>query len=323
MPTRSRRKLTDYEPKRRNPITLGNDSNIDNDLKVIKVDSKNSILELSNNELKVRGTVDASAITVGGASVVTDLTETVALNDLSDVTYSSGDLTITSLDTIVASGDLTIDADGDIELNANGGDVAIKDDTGYHFKFDCNNTKFIIYDDTSALDYFSITVGASGATIITTVDDGAAIGHLIIRPDGHVEFDQCAVGFTRKEATFSLTGIVGSGGSDDTDIDFRGSNKYRLELTNDIAQMNLIFPNTSGNFVLVCNILGGGGGDHDVPAWKVWAYDETAASTADVMWAGGSVPAFTSGASTDIVSFYWDADEQQCYGVASLAFATP
>ena len=100
-------------------------------------------------------------------------------------------------------------------------------------------------------------------------------------------------------------------------------NKYRLELENDIAQMNLIFPNTSGNFLLVCHILGGGGGDHDVTAWKVWEHDESAATTTDVMWAGGSVPAFTSGSATDIVSFYWDADEQQAYGTASLAFATP
>ena len=43
---------------------------------------------------------------------------------------------------------------------------------------------------------------------------------------------------------------------------------------------------------------------------------------ADVMWAGGSVPAFTNNG-VDIVSFYWDAIEQQAYGVASLAFATP
>ena len=34
-----------YEPKRNNPITLGDDSNLDNDLKPIKVDSKNTILE--------------------------------------------------------------------------------------------------------------------------------------------------------------------------------------------------------------------------------------------------------------------------------------
>ena len=89
-------------------------------------------------------------------------------------------------------------------------------------------------------------------------------------------------------------------------------------MTGDIAQMNLIFPNTSGNFLLVCNT----DGDHDVAVWKVWESDLTAATVADVMWAGGSLPAFTD-TGNDIVSFYWDADEQTAYGVASLAFATP
>ena len=89
-------------------------------------------------------------------------------------------------------------------------------------------------------------------------------------------------------------------------------------MTGDITTINLIFPSVSGNFVLVCTT----NGDHDVTNWKVWESDESAGTTADVMWAGGSVPAFTS-SGVDIVSFYWDADEQQCYGVASLAFATP
>ena len=50
--------------------------------------------------------------------------------------------------------------------------------------------------------------------------------------------------------------------------------------------------------------------------------DITGASGTRALWAGGSVPAFTS-SGVDIVSFYWDTDEQQAYGVASLAFATP
>ena len=89
-------------------------------------------------------------------------------------------------------------------------------------------------------------------------------------------------------------------------------------MTGDIHTINLIFPKGSGTFTLVCTT----DGDHDVSYWKVWEYDESAATTTDVMWAGGSIPAFTS-SGVDIVSFYWDANEQQAYGVASLAFATP
>jgi hypothetical protein len=82
--------------------------------------------------------------------------------------------------------------------------------------------------------------------------------------------------------------------------------------------VNLIFPPVSGNFLLVCTT----DGDHDVAAWKVWEEDETAATTADVMWPASALPAFTS-SGVDIVSFYWDASEQQACGVASLDFGVP
>ena len=126
--------------------------------------------------------------------------------------------------------------------------------------------------------------------------------------DGNVAlFRSGCVGFTRQEATFSLTAVIGSGGTDDTDIDFRFSNKYRLEMTGDITTINLIFPGAAGNFSLVCTT----NGDHDVSNWKVYEADETAATTTDVMWAGGSVPAFTNNG-IDIVTFYWDSSEEQC-----------
>jgi hypothetical protein len=134
----------------------------------------------------------------------------------------------------------------------------------------------------------------------------------------HVLFRAGCAGFTRKEATFSNTSTIGSGGTDDTDIDFRHSNKYHLEMTGDITNMNLIFPSVAGNFLLVCRT----NGDHDVTNWKVYEYDESAASTTDVMWAGGSVPTFTD-TGIDIVSFYWDNTLQRAYGTVSLAFDTP
>ena len=89
-------------------------------------------------------------------------------------------------------------------------------------------------------------------------------------------------------------------------------------MTGDITTVNLIFPAVSGNFLLVCTTNGA----HDVTNWKTYESGETAATVADVMWAGGSVPAFTS-SGVDIVSFYWDSFEEEAYGVASLAFAAP
>ena len=133
----------------------------------------------------------------------------------------------------------------------------------------------------------------------------------------YVSFGYSAAGFSRKEAIFGDSDVI-SGGGNDTDIDFRHSNKYRLEMTGDITTVNLIFPIVSGNFILVCTT----DGDHDVANWKVFGNTEVAAGTTDVLWAGGSVPAFTD-SGIDIVSFYWDRGEGQAYGVPSLAFATP
>ena len=348
---RSKTKLTDYEPKRRNPITLGDDSNIDKDLKVIRVDSKNSILELSENELKVRGTIDASAITVNGASVQTGTDAgATELNELSDVTYSSGDLTIDSLDKIVASGDLTIDADGDIILDPNSG-----------------VTKFYRGGDTD--DLCTLTVGNSGTTTLATADSDGVVGHLTLQPDGdlvldpvsqktiinatdglyldgggdtyiyeaagdvvrhvvggdlilvlsekgddgnEVNFGQSCAGFTQLEPTYDAT---------TTNVDFRHSNKQFLTFgSGNITSINCIFPLVSGNFVLL--LKQDGTGSRTVTNWKAAEFDESAADgSATIKFAGGSNPTLTTDANhVDIISIYWDADNEIAYGVATLDF---
>ena len=177
--------------------------------------------------------------------------------------------------------------------------------TGAKLNFDTFGDTYIVETNADELSFFV------GGVCMFRFNENGSDGQLSL-------FRAGAVGFTRKEATFSATTVIGSGGTDDTDIDFRFSNKYRLEMTGDIINMNLIFPNASGNFTLVCTT----NGDHDVSNWKVYESDESAATTTDVMWAGGSVPAFTNNG-IDIVTFYWDSTEEQCYGVASLAFATP
>ena len=191
----SKRLSADYELKRKNPITLGDDSFIDSHLKPIKVDSKNSILELSDNELKVRGTIDASAITVGGASVQTGTDAgATQLSELSDVAYSSGDLTITSLDTIVAGGDLTLDVEGDITLDATGGDI-IMQDTGLsvhkisQFTSGIGGGTLKLFATTNQDDIFQISITEDGVTTISTVDDDTAVGHLTLQPDGDLVLD--------------------------------------------------------------------------------------------------------------------------------------
>ena len=273
-----------FERKRKNPVQLDNDSNLESKLKPLKVSSKNTPLHISEDTVDVKG-----SLKVNGSDFVVTKDTIVAGRAI----------------TGLSGGDLTLDPDGDLSFS--GCDVKIDDTKKLYFDSGSVAVEHT-YITESTDDVLRIVVG--GDTMMKLAEKG---------DDGNeVNFGSTCVGFTRLEATFSATGIIGSGGTDDTDIDFRFSNKYRLEMTGDITTINLIFPSASGNFLLVCTT----NGDHDVSNWKVYESDESAAITTDVLWAGGSVPAFTNNG-VDIVSFYWDATEQQAYGVASLAFATP
>ena len=55
---------------------------------------------------------------------------------------------------------------------------------------------------------------------------------------------------------------------------------------------------------------------------KVQEFDETAADGSNaVKFAGGSNPTLTTDANhVDIISFYWDADNEIAYGVATLDY---
>ena len=117
--------------------------------------------------------------------------------------------------------------------------------------------------------------------------------------------------------TFSDDSIIGSGGTHDTHIDFRQGNKIYLLMTNDVVNMNLIFPAVSGNFLLQLRY----DGDHDITNWKVYESDASSADgDADVKWAGGSAPA-TTASGYDIFTFYWDATNEVAFGVGSLNFS--
>ena len=219
--------------------------------------------------------------------------------------------------TYSVTGDFTLDASGDITLNADGGQVHIKDGAASHFTFDCDNTRFRIFDDTDSADFCNISVGISGATIISTTDDGAAVGHLSLIPDGNLILDPVShiiqvldntVGFTQTEPAFHAT---------DTIVDFSiTGNKQKLTLTNNVTDVHFRFPAMSGNFI--CVILQDGSGSRTVSNWKSNSSDGTERT---LLWAGGTAPANTETADkADIASFYWDADNNIAYGVYTYNF---
>ncbi len=139
----------------------------------------------------IYNTVTGSDIGYGYYSIVDDgqidirLESSQNFSDYCEIhTTTNGATTIKTIDSSASSAHFILDIDGDITLDADGGQVRIKDAGSSQFLFDCDSTSLTIYDDTDSADLFSITVGASGATTIATVDDGAAVGHLTLDPDG-------------------------------------------------------------------------------------------------------------------------------------------
>ncbi len=130
--------------------------------------------------------------------------------------------------------------------------------------------------------------------------------------DGNeIAFGACA-GFTQLEPTYDAT---------DTIVDFRFSNKQFVTFgSGNITNLQIRFPLVSGNFVLL--VKQDGTGSRTITNYKAMEFDESAADgAAAVKFAGGSNPTLTTDANhVDILSFYWDADNEIAYGVATLDF---
>jgi len=113
--------------------------------------------------------------------------------DVGDYTTISvadtGDLTIATNDNAATAAHIILDADGDIRLDADGGDVFLQDNGALNVavKFDLANKTQTIYK--TANDYFEITVAAAGATTIATTDSTGAVGHLTLDADGDIILD--------------------------------------------------------------------------------------------------------------------------------------
>ena len=120
------------------------------------------------------GAITATSF-IGNGAQLTGLTSgATALDELSDVTYSSNNLTIDSLDEIT-SGSLLFDCSGEMTIDVDGGNLHIHDATKKQFEFDCDNTMFKVFDEgpsNAHSDY------AYFKTI--TSDDGSGIKRLEI-----------------------------------------------------------------------------------------------------------------------------------------------
>ena len=271
--------------------------------KVIAVDNNANIL-LNDNRKVVFG--DAGEYIAGDG---TDL-DIVSSNEV--VTTAGGDV-------IVNTGrHFNVDAAENIELDAGSDEGAISFKTSgttyASISHHHSATWLDIYENGAAgSDLLSIKVLANAEVEIITLDNAGALAHINIEADGHVEFDGCAVGFDLVAPTYNAS---------DTDVDFTTGNKqFVLFGSGNITDLNLIFPDTTGNFVLL--LKQDGTGSRTVTNYKAWdlVNSDAADGSATVKFAGGSNPTLTTDANhVDIISIFWDADNEIAYGVASLDF---
>jgi hypothetical protein len=150
--------------------------------------------------------------------------------------------------------------------------------------------------------------------VLRVIVGGDIIMHITEQGDdgNQVMFSDASVGFVQKEPTYDAT---------NTDVDFRFSNKQNLTFgAGNITNLKIYFPDMSGNFQLL--LKQDGTGSRTITNYKTYESDESATDGAvGVIWAGGSNPTLTTDANhVDILSFYYDADNEIAYGVATLDF---
>ena len=277
----------------KNIVSLANDSTLESDLKPLKIGQKSTPLEISESELRVNGTINAEAINVNGSAVQTGTDAgATELNELSDVTYSSGDLTITSLDTI-KSGDITLDAAGG-DVNVLQADLKIP--TTKKLYLDGGGDTYIEH---SGADRIEFTIGGDSVLFMREQTTG-----------NYADFQTTGVGFTQFEPTYNAS---------DTNVNFNdnGNKGFVTFGSGNITDLNLYFPNVSCNCTLL--VKQDGSGSRTITNYKT--FDQSDGNESTVVWSGGSNPTLTTTANKlDILSFYWDNDNHKAYGVASLNF---
>ena len=99
---------------------------LDENLRPLKVGTTTSPLELSKTDVKVNGSLEVAGDIKGN---VTDVTfDDITFDDITCGSIAIDNITIDGTEIDLSSGDLTIDVDGDITLDANGADIYFKDD---------------------------------------------------------------------------------------------------------------------------------------------------------------------------------------------------
>ena len=241
--------------------------------------------DLEGDSGDVNVSVPGDTITIAGGTGITTAVSGHTLTITNDVTNTNQLTTFT----LAADG-------GGPQTIAHGDTLAIVGSTGI---------------TTESLDTDQVRIGITSAVVQTTTDQ--SIG-------GNKTF----TGITTFDAGAGFDRILAEDATD-VEIDFTTGNKAHLDMTGGsiAGTLTLKFPAVSGNFVLVVQQ------DGSTRTINTYATKDSAGNAGNndggtagaIRWTGGSPPDLTDGNNKrDVLSFYWDADEEVCYGVASLDF---
>ena len=182
-----------FETKKKNGISLRNDDFLDTHSKPLKIGERNTPLELSRDELRINGNLLLNGnLSNGVLKTEQEYLELVPYKwlRLAPTVLAGGGY----LDIFIGAGDPYFAASGD-EMVFTCGNATHGSGANYAFRnpdseaiisLNASGTGIRILDDTNTSDYFDITVGAEGATTISTVDADTAVGHLSLEPDGNL-----------------------------------------------------------------------------------------------------------------------------------------
>lgn len=157
-----------------------------------------------------------------------------------------GATTVTTHDNALSAAHLTLDVDGDINLDADSGDIKLKDGGSNVATFDSSNFRFRLYNGDSALNLE--TTSNRGASTISTVDaSGANEGHLSISPSGTISLSPVSGGVYVREMAIPAGDVAAYG-----QLWVKNTTPNELYFTTDAGDSIQITDGTS--------LAGGGGG---------------------------------------------------------------
>ena len=153
----------------------------DGDLTIATID--NGMATVGNITLDADG-----AVILDPTNGITKFYKAGDTDDLCTLTVAAnGATTIATADSDGVAGHLTLDIDGDITLDADGGDITFSDAGTDVVAFDLANKRHLLKYDSG--NFFRTTVAADGATTLETVDSDGEAGHLTLDVDGDIILD--------------------------------------------------------------------------------------------------------------------------------------